>query len=183
MLQDWNPRSLSTFSTFGGGQGSPPLMGLNGHANGTIHANGTSGVGGGGVSVLVTPTKTNGAVTVNGSTPPDLLDSPDLIPHYHKPAHSLGPEIVSHVAKPIGMPVVPPSVEGVLRPRHTHSKSLVGDEAQPPPAPKHAHSRSLLDNMDLLPPRSPDGVSYILCLCSLSLMEIYFYVILGPKCS
>ncbi|XP_071521701.1 LOW QUALITY PROTEIN: uncharacterized protein sdt [Panulirus ornatus] len=160
---DWNPRSLSTFSTFGGGQGSPPLMGVNGHANGTIHANGTSGVGGGGggggVSVLVTPTKTNGSVTVNGSTPPDLLDSPDVIPHYHKPAHTLGPEIVSHVAKPIGMPVVPPSVEGVLRPRHTHSKSLVGDEAQPLPAPRHAHSRSLVDNMDLLPPRSPDGVA------------------------
>ncbi|XP_042210007.1 uncharacterized protein LOC121857817 isoform X3 [Homarus americanus] len=154
---DWNPRSLSTFSTFGGGQGSPPLMGLNGHANGTIHVNGTNGVGGG-VSVLVTPTKTNGTVTVNGSMPPDLLDSPDVIPHCHKPPHSLGPEIVSHVPKPLGMPVVPPSVEGVVRPRHTHSKSLVGDELQPLPAPRHTHSRSLVDNMDLLPPKSPDGV-------------------------
>nr|XP_045610330.1 uncharacterized protein LOC123765695 isoform X4 [Procambarus clarkii] len=155
---DWNPRSLSTFSTFGGVQGSPPL---NGHANGTIHVNGSNGVGGG-VSALVAPppAKINGTVMVNGSTPPSHhhLDGPDVIPHYHKPV--LAPEIVSHVAKPpLGMPVVPPSVEGVTRPRHTHSKSLVGDELQQqqPPAPKHAHSRSLLDNMDLLPPNSPDG--------------------------
>ncbi|ROT76173.1 hypothetical protein C7M84_005241 [Penaeus vannamei] len=166
---DWNPRSLSTFSTFGGGQGSPPLLGgqnsppllgLNGHTNGGLHISSTGGGGGGvgGVSVLVAPSKTNGAVTVNGSSPPDLLASPDVIAHCHKPAHPLGPEIVSHVPKPIGMPVAPPSIEGVVRPRHTHSKSLVGDELQPLPAPRHAHSRSLVDTMDLIPPRSPDGV-------------------------
>ncbi|XP_042885379.1 uncharacterized protein LOC122261683 isoform X2 [Penaeus japonicus] len=164
--EDWNPRSLSTFSTFGGGQGSPPLLGgqnsppllgLNGHTNGGLHIN-SSGGGVGGVSVLVSPSKTNGAVTVNGSAPPELLASPDVIAHCHKPAHTLGPEIVSHVPKPIGMPVAPPSIEGVVRPRHTHSKSLVGDELQPLPAPRHAHSRSLVDTMDLIPPKSPDGV-------------------------
>lgn len=155
--QDWNPRSLSTFSTFGGGQGSPPLLGLNGHTNGGLHI-GSTGGGVGGVSVLVPPSKANGAVTVNGSAPPELLASPDVIAHCHKPAHPLGPEIVSHVPKPIGMPVAPPSIEGVVRPRHTHSKSLVGDELQPLPAPRHAHSRSLVDTMDLIPPKSPDGV-------------------------
>ncbi|XP_037773643.1 uncharacterized protein LOC119569640 isoform X3 [Penaeus monodon] len=154
---DWNPRSLSTFSTFGGGQGSPPLLGLNGHTNGGLHI-GSTGGGVGGVSVLVPPSKANGAVTVNGSAPPELLASPDVIAHCHKPAHPLGPEIVSHVPKPIGMPVAPPSIEGVVRPRHTHSKSLVGDELQPLPAPRHAHSRSLVDTMDLIPPKSPDGV-------------------------
>ncbi|XP_064095895.1 uncharacterized protein LOC135207903 isoform X3 [Macrobrachium nipponense] len=157
--EDWNPRSLSTFSTFGGGQGSPPLMGINGHANGTIHVNGgTNGLTGNGMSVLMSPTKANGSVTVNGLNPPDILASPDVIPSCHKPAHALGPEIVSHVAKPLGMPVVPPSVGDIVRPRHYHSKSLVGDELQPLPAPSHSHSRSLVSSMDLIPPKSPDGV-------------------------
>ncbi|XP_063846036.1 uncharacterized protein LOC135091903 [Scylla paramamosain] len=212
---------------------APPLNGMNGHANGTVHVNGTNGVGGGGlgvggVSVKVAGGKTNGAttVTVNGSTPPDILDSPDVIAHCRKNAapvppsptpsatHSQpppltkpqnnhspaltkpnvapnkpclaqtkpapaykpnimqnkpakpnkptlitnNPEAAAHAPKPLGMPVAPPSVEGIVRPRHYHSKSLVGDEREEAVlAPKHAHSRSLVDSAELLPPKSPDG--------------------------
>ncbi|XP_050710409.1 uncharacterized protein LOC126995166 isoform X3 [Eriocheir sinensis] len=239
--EDWNPRSLSSFSTFGGAQGSPPLTGMNGHVNGALHVNGTNGLGGGGggggggVSVKVSGAKTNGStaiVTVNGSTPPDILDSPDVIAHCRKPVapspgqspdqnhvnkpnvpqnkpnvpqnkptvaqregkvaqmvqrevktaqisqnkttlaqHKAGkgphktnittgsPEPGRQTPKPLGMPVAPPSVEGIIRPRHYHSKSLVGDEApaEAPMAPKHGHSRSLVDAGDLVPPKSPDG--------------------------
>lgn len=238
---------MSSFSTFGGAQGSPPLTGMNGHVNGTLHVNGTNGLArgsggggvgnGGGVSVKLNGTKTNGStsiVTVNGSTPPDILDSPDVIAHCRKPvAPSPGqspeqnhvnkssvaqnkpsvpqnkpnlaqregkvaqmvqrevktaqisqnktnlaqnkaekgphktnittgsPEPGRQTPKPLGMPVAPPYVEGIIRPRHYHSKSLVGDEApaEAPLAPKHGHSRSLVDAGDLVPPKSPDGVS------------------------
>lgn len=207
--QDWNPRSLSSFSTFGGGQGSPPLGGLNGHAihvNGTNHVTSgtddgtsstTSSSGGGGVSVglgngdgvggdgnsislLVTSGKTNGLVTVNGSTPPEVcLESPDIIPTCHKPSalkmasllqsphhhhhHHLHNNNNNHNNHNNNNPpelvsLVSTTSSSNSSHSHTHHKPLLGTPVLPPSVEgvgvvrvRHFHSKSLAGD-ELGPP-------------------------------
>ncbi|KAK3881977.1 hypothetical protein Pcinc_013616 [Petrolisthes cinctipes] len=233
--EDWNPRSLSSFSTFGGGQGSPPLGGLNGHAfhvNGTNHVtsdtedgtttsttsttsnnggggvsvsglgNGGDGVGGDGnsISLLVTSGKTNGLVTVNGSTPPDVcLESPDIIPTCHKPSalkmashhhhhhhhnnnnnhnnhnNNNPPELVSLVS-------TTSSITSNNSHSHTHHKPLLGTPVLPPSVEgvgvvrvRHFHSKSLAGD-ELGPPLPLPRHGH-----SRSLVENMDHLLLGPR--
>ena len=135
---DWNPRSLSSFSTFGGSS-HPSELEVNGSVEPQL--NGHSGMHEGNLNgvhkAVVPPPLMNG---VNNTASPiyEKLSRPDLIP--------------------TPTPVVPP-----LRHRHKHSKSLVVEEdpGRPVPAPRHSHSRSLVDEESLQrsPMHSP-GVSF-----------------------
>ncbi|CAL4081255.1 unnamed protein product, partial [Meganyctiphanes norvegica] len=146
--EEWNPRSLSRFSTFGGGlvDHLPLVNGSDGEVpDGFAHG------------VALEPSADDHA---------RLHNVPNGFPDHHTeieghlPKSSLSTAtaggyktVVGIGPRPVGTPVAPPVI------RHTHSKSLVGDEIEPPvPAPRHAHSRSLIEDRDSLPPISPDGV-------------------------
>lgn len=145
--EEWNPRSLSRFSTFGGD-------GFVGHVP---HMNGGDGEDPGGVAhgEALEPSEGDHA---------RLHNIPNGIPHNHTEIVGLHPKSPltitlsgghkTVVGIPVGTPVAPPVI------RHSHSKSLVGEEIEPPvPAPRHSHSRSLIEDTNSLPPVSPDGVS------------------------
>ena len=107
--------------------------------SGVLSHSGKPGIISSGKPGIPPPLVINGGGNHHGGSIYERLSRPDLIP--------------------TPTPIAPP-----LRYKHTHSKSLIGEDSLPMPAPRHGHSRSLLDEEALKSPINSPGVSYNLLL-------------------
>ncbi|KAF2354030.1 hypothetical protein FHG87_015214 [Trinorchestia longiramus] len=149
---DWNPRSLSTFSTFGGsssplcnGRNDGPL--LNGHTPPIMSAHHPP-------DGATTPTNPPPSLHQASPLPTHITNGrPDVMPRTRAPTPAirtvpvpapLPPPSHSHSRSLVGLSSSPTVI-----PQHSHSRSLVGVTPSPTFVPHHSHSRSLLDSREL----------------------------------